>query len=120
MRWLALVIVLASVLPAHAQESSPAARAALAHRLYDASLAAMASGTAPASDVYDWSVRWMRADLEARVPNATGAHLDRMNALLAHVHAQVASGSARSTDETACQFYVAEARAWIAHPPAVP
>lgn len=105
---------------AYAQDATPAARAALAHRLYDASLAAMSAGAGTSSDVYDWSVRWMRADLEAHVPSAANAHLDRMNALLTRVHSQVATGVARSSEETACQYYVAEARAWVAHPPPVP
>ena len=43
-----------------------------------------------------------------------------MNTLLALVHGQVVAGTARTSEELACQYYVAEARAWIAHPPATP
>ncbi len=107
------------VAPSHAQESSPAARAALAHQLYDTSLAGLGSATR-ASDVYDWSVRWLRADLEAHTADAARAHFDRMSALLTRVHSLVTSGVVASSAETECRYYVAEARAWIAHPPAVP
>jgi hypothetical protein len=104
----------------HAQESSPAARAALAHQLYDASLAALSTGTGRPDDVYDWSVRWMRAELEQHATTATQAHFDRMNTLLARVHGLVAAGMATASAETECEYYVAEARAWMAQPPTVP
>jgi hypothetical protein len=117
--WIVLV-VLALCPVARAQESSPAARAALAHQLYDASLAQMSAGLGAPRDVYEWSARWMRAELETHATAATQQHLDRMNTLLARVHSQVATGAARPSDELACQFYVAEARAWMAHPPTVP
>ena len=112
--WIASLVVALSCSVAHAQESSPATRAALAHQLFDASIASMSSGAGRAADAYEWSVRWLRADLEAHVPNATQAHFDRMNTLLAMAHGQVLAGTARTIDELACQYYVAEARAWIA------
>ena len=111
MRWLALVIVLASVLPARAQESSPAARASLAHELYDSALAAMSGGVGTQRDAYDWSVRWMRAELEAHTATAAQAHFDRMTALLARVHSQVATGIARPSDKLTYRYYIAEAHA---------
>lgn len=114
------LVVLALGGVAQAQDSSPASRAALAHEVYDTALAELSAGVSRSSDAYDWSVRWMRADLEARTPSAAQAHLDRMTALLARVRAGVASGTLRTADQMACQYYVAEARAWLAHPPVVP
>lgn len=116
----AVLLALAPCAATYAQESSPAARAALAHQLYDSSLAALGAGAGRPSDAYDWSVRWMRADLEAHVANAAQAHYDRMTALLARVRGQVAAGLAPASSDPECQYYVAEARAWIAHPPSVP
>jgi hypothetical protein len=116
--WLSLVLCLSvgAVSTLHAQDGSPATRIALAHQLFDSSLAGL--GTASqASDAYDWSVRWMRAELEAHLAGAAVAHLERMTTLLARVHAQVQAGAATTATETACQYYVAEARAWTAHPP---
>jgi hypothetical protein len=112
-----LVLVLSLPLTAHAQDATPAARAALAHQLYDRALAGTSMGTANVEEVYTWSVRWMRAELEAHTPNAAQAHLDRMTQFLTRVHSSVAAGARTTADETACQYYVAEARAWVAHPP---
>jgi hypothetical protein len=122
MKWssIALALVLCVAPLAHAQESSPAARAALAHELYDSALTAMSSGVGTPSAAYDWSVRWMRAELEGHTATAAQAHFDRMTTLLARVHSQVATGTARPADELACRFYLAEARAWLSHPPTVP
>jgi hypothetical protein len=115
-----LALVLSQTPVAYAQESSPAARAALAHQMYDTSLARMTAGAGTSDQVYDWSVRWLRAELEGHVANAAQAHFDRMTALQASVRRQVASGAAPTSSETACQFYLAEARAWLVHPPTVP
>jgi hypothetical protein len=120
MRSFVLVIVLCLSSIASAQESSPATRSALAHQLYDASIAGLTMGSSRPSDVYEWSERWMRADLEAHVANAAQMHFDRMNTLLAMVHGQVVAGTARTSEELACQYYVAEARAWMARPPITP
>lgn len=119
---LAIVVALApAALPrARAQESSPAARAALAHQLHDAALAALASGTGRPSEVYEWSARWLRADLEGHVASAAQQHFDRMTALATRVHGLVGAGMMPSSAELECQYYVAEARAWMAHPPSVP
>lgn len=119
---LSVALALSAVLPAPAlaQESSPAARAALARSLYDTAIGALASGTGSPSEAYEWSVRWMRADLEAHVPNAAQLHFERMTTLAARVHAQVAAGTLRGSAETECQYYAAEARAWLARPPTVP
>lgn len=117
---LAASMLLAPGAASHAQDGSPAARAALAHQLYDARLAALRSGAGQAADVHTWSVHWMEAELEQHTTSAAQAHLDRMSALLAAVRGSVAAGMLSASAELECQYYVAEARAWLAHPPARP
>lgn len=110
-----LALPLASTAPARAQQAS--STSALAHQLYDRAPAGLDAGSTRPSEVYDWSVRWMRADLDAHVANAAQAHVERMRALQASVHTRVAAGILASSDELACQYYVAEALGWLAHPP---
>lgn len=113
---LGLALLLAS--GARAQDATPATRITLAHQLYDARLAALRGGSGQPADVHTWSVHWMEAELEQHTTSAAQSHFERMNALLALVHASVATGMLASSAETECQYYVAEARAWLAHPPA--
>jgi hypothetical protein len=110
---LALAVALAPA-RVRAQDSSPAARAALAHQLYDASLARLAAGAGSVGDVYAWSIRWRDADREAHVANAAQAHLERMTQLAATVHAAVSAGTQTAAADLECRFYVAEARAALA------
>lgn len=112
---LALALTFLFATPAAAQGSP--SRAALAHQLYDGAIASLTAGSSGPSDAYDWSVRWMRADLEAHVPGAAQAHLDRMRDLESRVHALTQTGVLAASAETACRYYVAEAQAWLAHPP---
>lgn len=116
LRTLVLTLSLALLAPAagQAQDTGPAARAALAHQLYDTSLARLAAGAGDVGDVHEWSVRWLEADREAHVANAAQAHLERMTQLAATVHAGVTSGTLPSAADLECRFYVAEARAWLA------
>ena len=111
---LAFALALALASPTAAQDDS---RGALAHQLYDRAVAGLSAGTTTPSQVYEWSVRWMRADLDARVANAVQAHVERMRALEASVRSRVAAGVLGSADGLACRYYVAEALAWLAHPP---
>jgi hypothetical protein len=114
------MLAMARVAPSRAQDGSPVTRAALAHQLYDAHLARLRAGAGAPDDVHTWSVHWMEAELEQHTTSAAQSHFDRMTALLTLVHGSVAAGVLTASAELECQYYVAEARAWLAHPPARP
>jgi hypothetical protein len=115
---LALVLFVLPAGSALAQDTA-AERATAAQRVYETSLAELPGGRSSEEDVYRWSYRWMIATIELGTPGpATQAHLDRMIALRESVRALTASGMLTTRAGLACDYYVAEARAFRVRPPA--
>jgi hypothetical protein len=115
---LALLVLAFLPLDVAVAQDTPADRATAAQHVYEASLADLRSGRATEEDVYRWSCRWMMATIELGTPGpATQAHLDRMTTVREVVRTLVASGLLPRRAELACDYYVAEARAFRVRPP---
>jgi hypothetical protein len=115
---LALLATLAVFPAAGLAQDTPADRAAAAQRVYEASLTDLRTGRATEEDVARWSQRWMMATIELGAPGpATLGHLERMLALRELVRSLIAAGALPTRAELACDYYVAEARAFRARPP---
>ncbi len=103
-----------------AQDASSDARIAAARRSFELARAANDAGTGDLEEVYAWSLRLLTSEREAapaRAVPAYTAHLQRMTALQSAVQARVAQGMAPPLAASACDYYVAEARVWLARPP---
>lgn len=103
-----------------AQDASNDARISAARRSFELARAANDTGTGDVEDVYAWSLRLLASEREAapaRAAAAYGAHLQRMTALQAAVQQRVAQGMVAPLAATSCDYYVAEARVWVARPP---
>jgi hypothetical protein len=76
-------------------------------------------GSALLDEVYLWSVRWLTAQRDATTDKQTLAdvadsHLKRMQAVEEHVGKMVAAGIAPMSDQTAAEYFRAEAEMWSA------
>lgn len=122
MRPLLFAVLLSSLAAssALAQDATNDARISAARRSFELARTAADTGTGTVEDVYTWSLRLLASEREAapaRAAAAYAAHLQRMAALQSAVQQRVATGMAPQLAATSCEYYVAEARVWVAHPP---
>jgi len=112
---LAAVACLSIACSAHAQPSQK--RIDAAQRMYAETMLAFEQGMATVEEVYTWSVRWMNATVDqdpAQRSSSLAAHAERMNVLTDKAAPRVDSGVLPPSSRTACEYYVAEATAWVA------
>jgi len=112
--------LLLSTSSAIAQDASNDARITAARRSFELARAANDAGSGTVEEVYVWSLRLLASEREAapaRAVPAYNAHLQRMTVLQASAQARVAQGMATPLAASSCDYYVAEARVWVARPP---
>ncbi|HJZ58680.1 MAG TPA: efflux RND transporter periplasmic adaptor subunit [Gemmataceae bacterium] len=86
---------------------------------YKATFKAFQDGRADTEKVYLWSRRWMEAEQDAGEKKAdriaaVEAHLDRMKELRKLAEARYQAGQSTHADVLGVDFYLAEARLWLA------
>ncbi|MCX5742553.1 MAG: hypothetical protein NT062_08660 [Proteobacteria bacterium] len=91
-------------------------RAEMAAKVFPLVLASFEAGKATPEAVYQWSVRWLDADLDRAKGKSTplADHAARMFALEAEAKKQVAAGILQALKGEASTYYRIEAELWVA------
>lgn len=111
-----LALVIAALLATTPAFAAPTAkdRAASAEKVYRSTSARLKAGTVTVEVVYQWSVRWLDAELEAKTKTALADHLARMKDLEEAMTKARDAGTAHSDDAEAATYFRIEAEIWQA------
>ncbi len=111
------VLLLLAAGTASAQDDPRAVCEDAARDAYQAANAELDAGMGDVEAVYRWSKRWLQAlsekDPAAKRP-ALEAHQTRMQALQTKATTLVQTGMLKGSAARACDYYAAEAAAWLA------
>jgi hypothetical protein len=111
-----LALVITAVLATTPALAAPTAkdRAASAEKVYRSTSARLKAGAVTVEVVYQWSVRWLDAELAAKTKTALADHLARMQELETAMAKARDAGVAHADDAEAATYFRIEAEIWQA------